>query len=268
MPSRPQKAGVVIRPATLADVDFTARAHRQHLPHGLFPLMGHSFMKRWHASFLGAPDGIALVAVHVDGDGERLLGFLVGAGDQVAHVQHVLRHHRSELTVSGICSLLVRPRLALHFLRTRARAYARRLTSRATSQHRRGDPGKARPQAPQTSGPDRCPDPVAVVTALVVVPQAQGAGVGAALLARFVDQARAGSAAEAHLTTLAGANGAGPFYEALGWRRRDVHPTRDGTLVATYELELVHRAAPVPTLAHTMDYAPENGDSPHDQRTS
>ncbi len=256
MPSRPEKTEVVIRLATPADIDFTARTHRQHLPHGLFPLLGQTFMKRWHTSFLGAPEGIALIAVHVGDDGERPLGFLVGAVDQVAHVHHVLGHHRFALGAAGVRSLLVRPRLALHFLRTRARAYARRLTSRPAPRHPRGDSREVRPQTPRDG---RGPDPVAVVTALVVIPQAQGAGVGAALLAQFVERARTGPAPQAHLTTLDGADGAGSFYEGLGWQRRNVHPTRDGMLMATYCLHLSASSEPALIPSPTMTSTPEDG---------
>lgn len=253
MPSRPDltdRSEVVVRPATAADVEFTARSHREHLPHGLFPLLGGPFMRRWHATFLDAPHGVALVAVRTDAAGEYRVGFLVGAVDQVALVHHVVQRHRWRLGIVGVLSLLVRPRLALHFLQTRAPSYLRRLLGRpaapAAQEHPHGDSG-----TPRTGGR---PDPIAVITAIAVTPHGRGAGVGAALVAGFVARAREARTPQAQLTTLDGDEGAGPFYEALGWQRGDVHPTRDGALMATYYLPIdrpdgadgADRSEPVP----------------------
>lgn len=257
MPSHPEWSEVVVRRATPADVDFTARTHRQHLPHGLFPLLGDAFMRRWHATYLDAPHGVALVAVRADSTGNHRLGFLVGAVDQVAHVDHVVRHHRLHLGAVGALSLLVRPRLALHFLRTRAPSYLRRLTGRPAPTGPTGPAASARPtHGDSGTGRDGRGDPVAVITAVVVTPDGRGAGVGAALVAGFVARARAAGTREAQLTTLAGTDGAGSFYEALGWRRGDVHPTRDGALMATYHLP-IHPSEPVP--AHGAEQTHQEG---------
>lgn len=235
MTSRTERSSVVVRPATPADLDFTARTHREHLPHGLFPLLGPAFMKRWHRTFVSAPDGVALVAVSPGETGEDLVGFIVGATDQAALVEHVLRDDKVQLGVVGAGSLLLRPRLALHFVRTRGRAYARRLLGRARpAPTPDGSPGDHDPTSPRRGRPP----PVAVVTALVVVPEARGSGAGAALVTELVALAATAGTAEARLTTLAGADGAGSFYEALGWQRQGAHATRDGVLVETYSLDL------------------------------
>lgn len=232
---RPERSRVVVRPATPDDMDFTSRTHLKHLPYGLFPQLGPAFLRRWHATFLGTPEGIALVAVRTGGEAERTVGFLVGSLDQVALTHHVLLHHRVRLGAAGAWSLLVRPRVALHFLRTRAATYARRLMrSPALRKGQDGPPGAERPDGDLA--------PVAVLTALAITPEERGSGAGAALVAAFVDQARAAGVVEAWLTTLAGEGGAGGFYEALGWRRREVHPTRDGVLMATYRADLTSLA--------------------------
>lgn len=241
MPSRPDRSGLTVRPATRSDVEFTTRTHTHHLPHGLFPLLGQPFMKRWHQTFLTAPQGVALVAARRDSEGERLVGFLLGAVDQKGLMDHVVRHHRLGLGTVGAWALLCRPRLALHFLRTRPPAYARRLTGRPSTPPERQDSSDIDPGAPRPVVPS---EPVAVVTALAVTPDGRGAGAGEALVAEFVERARAAGTPAAHLTTLDGAEGAGPFYERLGWRRRDVHPTRDGVLVATYFLPLAQPPQP------------------------
>lgn len=261
MPSRPDRSGLLVRPATRSDIEFTARTHSHQLPHGLFPLLGQPFMRRWHQTFLLAPQGVALVAVRTDREGERLAGFLVGAVDQVGLVQHVVQHHRLQLGAVGVWSLLLRPRLGLHFLRTRAPAYVRRLAGRPAAPDARGDSSDARLDGRPPG--DRCA-PVAVITAVVVTPDARGVGAGAELVAEFVARARIVGAPEAQLTTLDGPEGAGPFYEALGWKRQGVHPTRDGVLMATYCLPLDQPAAEQPS-ARATDRAPEEGPRLHDQ---
>ncbi|WP_380168979.1 GNAT family N-acetyltransferase [Jannaschia sp. R86511] len=200
--------------------------------------MGQPFLRQWHGTFLQAPQAVALVAVDVgpvDPVKERVVGFLLGSVDQVALVDHVIRHHRLRLGVVGAWSLLVRPGLGQHFVRTRALAYARRLTGRPSSPAERQDSSDIDPGAPR---PVRRRDPVAVITALVVAPDARQAGVREALMAAFVERATAAGVAEAHLTTPVGPEGAGPFVEPLGWRRAGTHTTRDGLPVVTYRLPL------------------------------
>ncbi len=265
MSSPPEKPGLVIRLASPTDVDFSARLHRRHLPHGLFPLLGHAFMRRWHATFLGAPEGIALIALRTGDGGEERVGFLVGAVDQVALVDHVLRHHRLELAASGAGALVLRPRLAVHFLRTRAPSYLRRMTGRTTpTSHRARQPGAA----PDGTRQGRHLAPVAVLNALAIAPQARGEGAGAALVAAFVELARAAGSEQARLTTQAGADGAGDFYEGLGWQRHGVHTTRDGVLVATYHLVLVDDGATARSSPRATDQTSEDGAPLREQQTS
>lgn len=235
MPSQPIRPRVAVRPATPQDMTFTARAHCQFLPHGLFPLLGEGFVRRWHATFLTAPHGVALVAERTEGTTTSLVGFLVGSVDQVSLVEEVIQRHRWRLGVAGVRALLMRPGVLRHFLSTRGPAYWRRLTHRTPVRPRSTGPGSSPAEGADQGGGDPA---VAVVTALVVRPFDRGLGAGEALVTAFVARARVAGVPEAQLTTVAGAQGAGPFYRACGWQYVGEHVTRDGRLMATYRLSV------------------------------
>lgn len=221
---------VLVRPATAADLGSTAGWHCRHLPHGLFPLLGPGFVRRWHATFLGSAHGVALVAEVAGATGPRPVGFLVGSTDQVRHVEAVIRRHRLGLGLSGLAALACRPLTCAHFLRTRSVAYVRRLSR--TLGPRRGHLG-----ATVAAGADG-PPKVAVVAAVVVDPAARGAGAGEALVRAFTRLAAAAGAPEAQLATMVGPAGAGPFYARLGWEPVEEHRTRDDAVVCVYRLAL------------------------------
>lgn len=205
--------------------------HCTYLPHGLFPLLGERFVRRWHATYLDLPHGVALVAELERAATTTRVGFLIGATDHVDFVETALRRHRLQLAGAGVIALLVRPRVLAHFLRTRARPYLRRLFSAAPS-------GRRLDHAAKGGGH------VAVLSAIAVDPVARSAGVGSALVTEFLQQASTAGAREALLTTRVGDSGAGPFYEAHGWQAVDTHQTRDTVTVATYRMTLPHDDQP------------------------
>lgn len=232
---------LIVRDAAPRDLIYTARQHQFLLPHGLFPRLGQPFLRRWHATFLDSPYGIALVAEQLSGTGLTPVGFLFGSTDQLCLVDDVVARHRLGLMLAGTAALLRRPRLAIHFVRTRAKPYLRRLSGATNRPSRHLDQAKA------WSGGDDKPvpaAPVAVITAVAVETGCRSAGAGRALVDRFVARAAEAGTKEARLTTMTGSGGAGPFYEKLGWQFVEQHPTRDGVTVSTYRLPLTGRTSP------------------------
>ncbi|SDR05083.1 Acetyltransferase (GNAT) family protein [Arthrobacter crystallopoietes] len=224
---------VVIRPATGDDLALTASLQCAFLPHGLFPRLGEKFVRRWHATYLNAPHGTALMAELVAPDGNRQpVGFLVGATDQVRHVDDVLGRHRIRLGTAGAGALALRPRLAAHFLRTRAGAYLRRLLKRPPQ---RVPAGAVRPSAAASGAPAQ--PRTAVITAVAVIPEARGSGAGKELVTHFLTQARAKGAVRAELAVIAGTGSAEGFYARLGWSVVEEHLSKDGSLTRTYRYE-------------------------------
>ncbi|ABM10320.1 MULTISPECIES: GNAT family N-acetyltransferase [Micrococcaceae] len=230
---------VRVRPATRGDLALTASWQCTFLPHGLFPRMGEQFVRCWHATYLDAPYGTALVAeLRVPGRTPTPVGFLVGATDQVRHVDDVLGRHRARLGIAGAKALALRPRLAAHFLRTRAKTYLRRLLrgpSLAAPAGDMSDPARAGCAAgrPQT----------AVITAVAVIPGARGSGAGKELVRHFLAQAHARGAARAELAVIAGTGSADGFYTRLGWQPVEEHLSKDGSLTTTYRYDFGTGAA-------------------------
>jgi GNAT superfamily N-acetyltransferase len=216
---------VLIRPATDSDLVLTGSWQCAFLPHGLFPRLGKKFVRRWHATYFDAPYGTALIAeLPMPGGARKPVGFLVGATDQVRHVDDVMYRCRWGLAVAGTAALALRPRLAAHFLRTRAKAYLRRLLRR--SAQTAGNPPAA--GTPRT----------AVITAVAVTPEARGSGAGKELVAHFLVQARRAGAQRAELAVIAGPGSADGFYDRLGWQAVEEHLSKDGSLSRTYRYGL------------------------------
>jgi ribosomal protein S18 acetylase RimI-like enzyme len=200
----------------------TARLHVEQLPHGLFPALGQRFLLRWHETFIVSPVGIALAAV---GDDGRVWGFLVGTSDQRRHTAEVVRRHGRSLALCAAGALLRRPRVLVHFLRTRALPYARRV---ALTVARRS------PDAPSAEGQPS--GPVAVLHAVATFPAARGKGVGAALVTRYEEVLAERGIPHMQLVTQA-EDGAAEFYRRLGYQESDRRPNRDGDEVIQFDCE-------------------------------
>lgn len=213
---------VLIREATEVDLPLMASDVIRHLPDGLFPRLGQRFVRRWMKTFLTEQYGVALVAVTNDAK-QQQVGFLIGSTNQIQHVADVLHQHKWSLLLAGLAALSIRPRVLLHFLRTRARPYLRRVLGRTANS---GDNTEARPAT-------------AVITSLVVLPTVRGGGIGSLLVEEFLDRAVANRASLAELVTTAGSAGSGEFYKKLGWKRVEERYSKDGTPIHTY-----HRSLP------------------------
>lgn len=223
---------MVVRPAVREDLERMSAWQCAFLPHGLFPHLGERFVRHWHATFLDAPFGVALVAdLFRPGCEPQPVGFLVGSTDQVRHIDDVVRRQRLQLGAAGAVALALRPRLAAHFLRTRARAYGRRLLRQTAMAGQAGAAGAGPQSHSDRSG-------TAVITAVAVVPEARGSGAGKALVQRFLDQARASAAPRAELAVMAGPGQAEAFYARMGWKQVGRHLSKDGSLVLTFRHEL------------------------------
>lgn len=220
---------VIVRDATDQDLRLMASDLIRYLPDGLFPRLGKRFVKRWMGTFLIQQHGVALVAVTNDA-AQQQVGFLIGSTHQIRHVADVLTNHKWSLLSSGTAALSIRPRVLLHFLRTRARPYLRRIAGRT-----------ARPNATTT----KTEPATAVITSLVVLPTVRGGGVGSLLVDEFLAQAQRKGSFRAELVTTAGAAGAGVFYEKIGWVCAEERYSKDGTRNQTYRHSLTEAEAGV-----------------------
>lgn len=214
------RATVLVRAATAADLPLTAGLHVVHLPMGLFPQLGRGFVERWHRAHVDSPHGVALVALQRQPEGDRLVGFLIGATDRVALRHEMLTRHRRSLALRAAAALLVRPGLLVRFTRTRARAYLRRLR-RAGAVNGSASSGA-----------------VGDLAAVVVDPACRRSGAGDALCAEFLAVCRRNRTPHVELVADAAADGPGAFYLRTGWRPADIGTTRDGVRMQRFVREL------------------------------
>ena len=202
------------------DLAAAADIHYECLRHGLFPQLGRRFLRAYLATFIDSPHAVALVAVTHGGP----VGFLVGTFEDADHYRFVLRRHGLRLALRGSAAILLRPRVALHFARTRARRYARAATRLA---------GGAVASAASVAGV-----PTGVLAHVAVAPAGRGRGMGAGLVDEFAGRASARGLRALRLVTRADGQGAGDFYWRLGWQMLGTHGDRDGVTWARYRLEL------------------------------
>lgn len=213
MPEEEDGASVVIRQLRPEDLPFVVEQHLHHFPSGFFARLGPRFLTEYYRSFLTSDHACSLLAI----DGRERIGFLVGLVAPRAHRAHVLRHHRTGLAARAAVALSVRPALLAHFLRTRARRYARKLIV-----------SRIRPVATPTSGP-----PAAVLAHLAVTPHQQGRGAGTMLIEHFESAVAAGGREQIVLVTETGGPGDG-YYRCHGWLPVGEHRTPDGLLLTTF----------------------------------
>ena len=214
---------IVVEKLSPSDARATARLHVDELPDGFFSELGPGFLSAYHASFARSPAGIALVAR----DGSDIVGFVVGASDERAHLAWVVRRRGLHLGAAAALALLLRPALAWHFLRTRGRRYARgaiRLARRrSTSDAATG----ARIAGGGVAG---------VLSHVAVAPASRGRGIGRRLTDAFVVEAGARGTTRVRTMTRSGSEGAAGLYESLGWQHVATRPDVDGRAFEHFDI--------------------------------
>jgi len=205
----------------LQDLTVVTDMHRAEFREGFFVRLGARFLRRYYRTFLDGPLATALVC---EKDG-AVCGYLVGVLDPAQHRRLLIRHHGASLAISAFASLIWRPRLALHFLGTRAGRYLRALIKQTRGAAVTAEPAK-----------------LAVLTYVAVDPSVRGQGVGSALVERFLGEAAAAGRTAVCLVTVAGAGGAGDFYASRGWLNVGDGRRSDGQSLAHYQFLLKREA--------------------------
>ncbi|MFD8472351.1 GNAT family N-acetyltransferase [Streptomyces globisporus] len=204
------------------DLPYVVEEHLAHFPDGFFARLGAGFLTRYTTTYLDSPHARAYV---MERDGERA-GFLVGVTDPVSHRRRLVDAHGRALALRASAALMVRPGLAVHFTRTRAARYSRKLLP----QRGRTPAVEVAPAGPR--------ERIAVLAHVVVSVPFRSLGLGAALTDRFVHDAAADGCERVTLVTEAGGKGAGRFYERLGWQFGGDTATPEGRSLSTYSYPL------------------------------
>lgn len=207
MTATPGTQTLRVRPLRSGDLDFAARLHADGLGHGFFARLGTGFLAAYYETFVASPHAVAFLGL-VDG---RPAGQVVGPVRNRSHHRWVVRHRGWSLGARLVLALLARPRLLVHFLRTRAGRYVGAL-GRLLRGGGSGGEGHGGRQGRQ--------GPAAVLSHVCVSAHARGRGLGSALVDAFTDAARQAGATEVLLVTLVGEDGAEEFWSEQGWARR------------------------------------------------
>lgn len=217
---------VRVRAMEHRDVPAAVRLHDRALSHGLYGQLGARFLTAYYRTFVDSPLAVGLVA-EPDTDAESPTdpaGMLIGTLANRRHYDWVVRDRGPSMMLRGVVALATHPKQLLRFLRTRARRYASALWRR-----RRATPD---------GSPQARPGEVAVLTHMAVDRDHRGRGIGAALAHAFLDRARRHGAEAAELVTLGSEEGAGRFYERLGWRLDHTRQDWDGRRLCAYRHDL------------------------------
>lgn len=221
---RPEAPDLSLRAMEPRDLAFVVSQHRLHFPDGFFARLGPRFLTAYYRSYAFGPGAHSYIAQSRG----HAIGYLVGVTDAVTHRQHLLGKDRRSLAVRGSVALAMRPRLAAHFVRTRAGRYGRAVL-------RRGATGAATVTTRDTSD---AAGRIAVLTSVAVTRAEQSRGAGSLLIERFLSDAATDGCELVRLVTLSGPAGASEYYTARGWQQRGQRVDRDKRSLTTFEWRL------------------------------
>lgn len=189
-------------------VDVHMRAFRTFF----LTFLGPRFLREFYGSFVTDPAGIGFAAEE-DGTG-RVLGSVVGPQTPAGYFKRLLKRRWWAFCIASLSAVLRRPTVIKRLFR--AVFY--------------------RGEAP--AGAER-----ALLSSISVSPDAQGQGVGKALMLAWAEEARRRGAVGAFLTTDAADNDAvNRFYQSLGWRLESSFATPEGRRMNRYVLDFAPAA--------------------------
>jgi ribosomal protein S18 acetylase RimI-like enzyme len=196
-----------IRPVHPDDVNEIVNVHVRAFPGFFLSFLGPRFLREFYSAFLCEDTGIALVA-EGPADG-RIFGFVVGTAQPDGFFKRLLMRRWWAFCFASASALIRKPGTAPRIFR--ALLY--------------------RGEAPK--GPKR-----ALLSSIAVGPGQQGSGLGRALVAAWVDEARKRGATGCYLTTDAESNDAvNRFYVKCGWQVESTYVTPEGRRMNRYVLD-------------------------------
>jgi len=184
-----------------------ADVHMKAFPNFFLTFLGPRFLREFYGSFLYDSVGIGFVAE--DAESGRVLGVIVGPLMPDGYFKRLLIKRWWAFCLASISAVLMRPVIIKRLFR--ALFY--------------------RGEAP--SGQQR-----ALLSSVAVCPQAQGQGVGQALVRRWVEEVERRGYSGCYLTTDAHNNDKiNHFYQKLGWQVESTYTTPEGRVMNRYVLD-------------------------------
>jgi len=191
-----------IEPINERYINEIVAVHMLVFPNFFLTFLGPGFLKEFYKSFLYDDQGIGFVAI----ENSRILGAIVGPFKPVGYFKRLLLRKWYAFCFASIGAVLRKPTVIKRLFR--AVFY--------------------RGQAPQ--GKDR-----ALLSSIAVSPDAQGKGVGKALVMKWLDAVSARGGKGAFLTTdTENNNKVNSFYHSLGWEIESTYETSEGRKMNRY----------------------------------
>ena len=189
-------------PLTTQAIRGVVDVHIRAFPDFFLTFLGPGFLKVFYKSFLYDDQGIGFIAT----ENGRIVGAIVGPLKPDGYFRRLLLRKWYAFCFASIWAVLKKPKVIKRLLR--AVFY--------------------RGQAP--AGKDR-----ALLSSIAVSPDAQGKGVGKALVMKWLDAVSARGGKGAYLTTDVGNNDTvNSFYQSLGWKVESTYETSEGRKMNRY----------------------------------
>lgn len=201
----------VIRVMTPADVPAAVHVHMVGFPGFFLTFLGRSFLRELYMATLTDQDGMGFVAE----DNRTVCGFVVGTAQPAGFYSRLIRQRWWRFALASMRPVLRRPAVIPRLFG------ALSMPSQVTQREDRG-----------------------TLTSIAVLPEAQGQGVGQALVRAFIKEASARNLRQVDLTTDRDDNeAANRFYQSLGFTRERTFVTPEGRAMNEYVIVLPNSVA-------------------------
>lgn len=186
-----------------SDVPAVVSIHETAFPGFFLTFLGAGFLRELYAALVDDPEGIAFVAVR-----QGLTGFVAGTARPEGFYRKVIRERWARFALASVPALLRRPSIARRLVRA---------LSKPSESRGYGD--------------------AALLMSLAVLPSEFGAGTGASLVRRFVEEASSRGLSGVVLTTDRDGNDrVNAFYRNLGFTLGRTFVTPEGRAMNEYLL--------------------------------
>ena len=180
--------------------------HLRAFPGFFLSVLGRSFLYQYYLAALNEPSGISFIAQ--DADSDVIIGTVLGTASPAGFYRRLAAQRWWRFCLTSLGAVLRNPKITGRLIR--ALRY-------------RGDP-------PDMAG-------YALLSSIAVTPEAQGWGVGKALMKYYLEEARTRACEGAYLTTDAFGNEAvNEFYRRGGWKIDYEFTTPEGRKMNRYTI--------------------------------
>jgi ribosomal protein S18 acetylase RimI-like enzyme len=189
-----------------ADVSAVVQVHLDSFLGFFLTFLGPAFLRELYVATLTDSSGISFVAE----DGQGICGFVAGTAQPSGFYRRLLRRRWWRFALAAVLPVLKRPSIIARLLR------AFSMPGQVTQQEKRG-----------------------TLMSIAVLPEAQGRGIGQALVKAFLEEATRRCLRQVDLTTDRNNNEAtNRFYQNLGFSCESTFTTSEGRVMNEYVVSL------------------------------